>query len=182
MPFAALAEETSYFSSRRRRSAKSSACCASPKARAANSRFCSAPGVLFILCKRRRALSRRSIRVEFSAVGSLRIARSKLLTREYTQPEGDVTVRAIWKISPMQKCNLIGAFPLSRVADRPRGGTADRPHRYGLSRLGDKTSGMNFPHRPAYPRTAVCLAAGREKLQWPRISSRFALSAIAPRR
>src|SRR5215472_3576330 len=71
MPFAALAEETGYFSSRRRRSAKSSACCASLKARAANIRFCSAPEVLFILCKRRRALSRRSTRVEFSAVGHL---------------------------------------------------------------------------------------------------------------
>jgi hypothetical protein len=123
MPFAALAEETSYFSSRRRRSAKSSACCASPKARAANRLFCSAPGVPFILCKRRRALSRRSIRVEFSAVGSLRIARSTLLAHEYAQPEGDVTVKAIWTIPPLQKCNLIGAFPLCRVLVGPEGGT-----------------------------------------------------------
>ena len=123
MPFAALAEETSYFSSRRRRSAKSSACCASLKARAANSRFCSAPGVLFILCKRRRALSRRSIRVAFSAAGSLRIARSQAArTRIRPTPTEMSQSGAIWKISPLQKCNLIGAFPLCWALDRPRRG------------------------------------------------------------
>ena len=137
MPFAALAEETSYFTSRRRRSAKSSACCASLKARAANRRFCSAPGVLFILCKRRRALSRRSIRVAFSAAGSLRMLTPKPLAHEYAQPEGDVTVKAIWTIPPLQKCNLIGAFPLSRVAGQPEGNRGSATP-ICLSRLGNK--------------------------------------------
>jgi len=145
MPFAALAEETSYFTSRRRRSAKSSACCASLKARAANSRFCSAPGVLFILCKRRRALSRRSIRVEFSAVGSLRIARSQAARTRIRPTLTEMSQSgAIWKISPLQKCNLIEAFPLCWPPVDPEGGSADRPQRYGLSGTLHKTSGVRF--------------------------------------
>jgi len=59
IPFTALGEEASYSSSRRKRSATSSACCANLKARVANTRLCSEPEVPFILCKRRRALSRR---------------------------------------------------------------------------------------------------------------------------
>jgi hypothetical protein len=67
----------------------------------------------------------------------LRIARSTLLAHEYAQPEGDVTVRAIWKISTMQKCNLIGAFPLSRVAGQPEGNRGSATP-ICLSRLGNK--------------------------------------------
>ena len=55
-------------------------------------------------------------------------------------PDGDVTVRAIWKISPLQKCNLIEAFPLCWPPVDPEGGSADRPQRYGLSGTLHKTS------------------------------------------